>query len=89
MFGKHSYAIYLFHHPLDMALDRLFLTRMVAPLNQWQYIAVQTAYFVLGAVLLLMLAMLFHIGFERPILNLKRHFRAQRPNFRRLAGRAG
>lgn len=92
LFGKHSYAIYLFHHPLHMVAERYYLARAVAPLGQWQYLGVQLAYFVLGSGILLGMAMLFHVTFERPILNLKRHFTARKQSdltTRECCGRVG
>jgi peptidoglycan/LPS O-acetylase OafA/YrhL len=85
LFGKHSYAIYLFHHPLDLAVNQLFLGKWTGRLSQWQYIVVQTAYLVVGSGLLLGIAMLFHVLFERPILNLKRYFVARRTHDERIA----
>jgi peptidoglycan/LPS O-acetylase OafA/YrhL len=78
LFGKHSYAIYLFHHPIDMAINRLFLGEAVAGLTSWQYLGVQIAYWVVGSLGLLALAMVFHVALERPILTYKRHFEADR-----------
>jgi peptidoglycan/LPS O-acetylase OafA/YrhL len=76
LFGKHSYAIYLFHHPLHLALQRIFLAALVARMTRAQYLATQLTYFVAGSAVLLGLAMVFHVVFERPILSLKRFFTA-------------
>jgi peptidoglycan/LPS O-acetylase OafA/YrhL len=77
LFGKHSYAIYLFHHPLDIALKRLFLERALSGASRPLFLAVQASYIVAGSCLLLGIAVVFNRGFEQPILNLKRHFTAR------------
>jgi peptidoglycan/LPS O-acetylase OafA/YrhL len=78
LFGKHSYAIYLFHLPLHTAIYRLFFLSKVGELSTACYLFVQTAYFAIGSALLLGIAIAFHWAIERPVLNLKRCFVVRR-----------
>jgi peptidoglycan/LPS O-acetylase OafA/YrhL len=78
LFGKHSYAIYLIHLPIHLAISRRFLAAAVLGLSTGQYLCVQAVYFVAGTALLLGTALVFHRVVERPVLKLKRHFVARR-----------
>ena len=84
LFGKHSYAIYLFHLPLHIATYRLLFAAKVGEMGTVMYLCVQTAYFAVGGALLLGVALFFHRIVERPVLNLKRFFVARRPSTRSL-----
>lgn len=78
LFGQRSYAIYLFHLPFHLAVYRLYLRRATEGMSITTYLCVQAGYYVIGCTFLLGIASVFHVLFERPILNLKRYFVARR-----------
>ena len=76
-YGKYSYAIYVLHHPLNLFVTRTFLEPRLAGLTPGGFLALQAAYFVGGALALLLLGAASYRLVERPILAYKRHFAAR------------
>jgi peptidoglycan/LPS O-acetylase OafA/YrhL len=80
LFGRRSYAIYLFHGPLNFFVaHRLLAVIVPRHLGLWRMMALQGAYLVVGCFSLLGGSMVFERIFERPILGLKRLFVANLP----------
>jgi peptidoglycan/LPS O-acetylase OafA/YrhL len=76
VYGKHSYAIYLFHLPLHLLVFNS-LRHWLTGLSLGRFILVQGSYLLVGPLVLLGVAMVFHQSVERPFLGLKRLFLAK------------
>ncbi len=76
-YGKYSYAIYVFHHPLDLFISRTFIAPRLASLGPPAFLLLQAAYFVVGAIGLLALGAASYRLVERPFLQGKRFFAAR------------
>ena len=78
LFGRRSYAIYLFHHPVNFFFSHRVLAALPGHGGLARMMALQGAYLVVGCFSLLGGSIVFERIFERPILRLK-HFFAARP----------
>jgi peptidoglycan/LPS O-acetylase OafA/YrhL len=76
-FGKYSYAIYVFHHPLDLLITRTFFKPRLASLGPVAFLGLQAAYFAFGGLGLLLLGAASYRLVERPFLAWKRFFTAR------------
>ncbi len=74
LLGRYSYALYVFHHPIAIALGGSALGVAAWPRVFGSLIPAQIAFTVGGTLLSLALAMLSWHLFEAPILRLKRYF---------------
>jgi peptidoglycan/LPS O-acetylase OafA/YrhL len=76
-FGKYSYAIYLFHQPLNQMIGTPLLHRL---LPQGVGIKAGSVYIVSGTAVSYALAFLSYHGYEKHFLALKRYFPSGRPS---------
>jgi peptidoglycan/LPS O-acetylase OafA/YrhL len=74
LFGKYSYAIYIFHLPVHTFVSKVMLADWLAYRGAGRYVAVQIGYALVMTALLLGLAVLSYHLFERHFLRLKRYF---------------
>ncbi len=74
LYGKYSYAIYVFHLPLHLLVTRTFFAPRLPALGLAGFLGLQAAYFVFGALGLLMLGAASYRLVERPFLEYKRFF---------------
>ena len=77
-FGKHSYAIYVFHLPLHLLAEQRLLLPRLAGAGTVRLLLIEGLYLTLGPMLLLALGVVFYRFVEGPILALKRFFPARR-----------
>ena len=77
VYGRYSYAIYVFHLPLHLAFTHAFIEPRLAGLSPSAFLALQAAYVVAGALALLLIGALSYRMLERPLLDLKRFFVAR------------
>jgi peptidoglycan/LPS O-acetylase OafA/YrhL len=77
LFGKYSYAIYIFHLPVHLFVSRVLLADVVAYRGGGRYVIVQLAYSIAMTGALLGIAMLSYHLFEKRFLSLKRYFSLQ------------
>jgi peptidoglycan/LPS O-acetylase OafA/YrhL len=75
-YGKYSYGIYVFHLPLHLFVARTFLAPRLGGLGPASFLVLQAAYFVGGALGLLLLGAVSYRLVERPFLEYKRFFSA-------------
>jgi peptidoglycan/LPS O-acetylase OafA/YrhL len=74
LFGKYSYAIYVFHLPVHLFVSRVLLVDQLAYTGGGRYVAVQLAYAIAMTGVLLGLAVISYHLFEKHFLRLKRSF---------------
>jgi peptidoglycan/LPS O-acetylase OafA/YrhL len=74
LLGRYSYGIYVFHHPIAVAMGRFLRITDLAPIFGSQFLAF-VLYLVLGSGVSIALAALSWHAFERHFLGLKGRFR--------------
>ena len=82
IYGKYSYAIYVFHLPLHLFVTRTFIAPRLPSLGPAGFLGLQAAYFVGGALGLFLVGAASYRVVERPFLDWKRFFvaRTEAPN---------
>lgn len=76
-YGKHSYAIYIFHLPIHLFITKTWITPRLDALSQAGFVGLQMGYFVAGTLGLLVVGIASYRVIERPFLDLKRFFAAR------------
>jgi peptidoglycan/LPS O-acetylase OafA/YrhL len=74
LFGKYSYAIYVFHLPVHTLVSQVLLADWLTYRGAGRYLAIQIGYALVMTGFLLGLAMLSYHLFEKRFLRLKRYF---------------
>jgi peptidoglycan/LPS O-acetylase OafA/YrhL len=76
LFGKYSYAIYIFHLPIHTFVTKTLLVDQLAYRGAGRYVAIQLAYWFVMTGVLLGIAVLSYNLYEKHFLKLKKYFSA-------------
>ncbi len=80
IFGTYSYALYVFHHPLAIYMQRAWFHQEGLPLLWGSQLPWQALYLSVGILMSLALAVISWRCLEAPCHRLKRHFAYERVN---------